>query len=138
VSAEPQLCSTAVRPICAPRCLGSWAFSLTRGGDRDQRLGRGLEQDAVDHGLVVVGNVGDRRRQREDDVVVGHGQQLGLAIGQPFPRCRTLALRAVSIAARVIGNGCVGTRLTARDMAPTGQARGLKAHESCRAAALDG
>jgi hypothetical protein len=69
------------------------------GGDRDQRLGRGLEQDAVDRGLVVVGNFGDPRRQSEDDVLVGHGQQLGLGIGQPFPRCRSLALRAVAVTA---------------------------------------
>jgi hypothetical protein len=31
------------------------------GGDADQRLGRGLEQDAVDRGLVPVGDVGERR-----------------------------------------------------------------------------
>ena len=64
------------------------------------------------------GDVGDRCRQREDDVVVGRGQQLGLAIGQPFPRCRTLALWAVTIAARVVGNARVRTRRTALDMTP--------------------
>lgn len=98
------------------------------GGDRDQRLGRGLEQDAVDRGLVVVGNVSDQRRQREDNVIVGHGQQLSLSIGEPFSGCRTLALRAVAIAARVVGNACVGTRLAAFDMPA----------ESRRAAALNG
>ena len=30
------------------------------GRDRDQRLGRGLEQQIVDHGLVLIGDVGDR------------------------------------------------------------------------------
>jgi hypothetical protein len=29
------------------------------GGDRDQGLGRGLEQQIVDDGLVLVGDVGD-------------------------------------------------------------------------------
>ena len=33
------------------------------GGDGDQGLGGGLEQDAIDAGLVVIGDVGDRRRQ---------------------------------------------------------------------------
>ena len=33
---------------------------LRVGGDGDERLGRGLEQDIVDHGLVLVGDVGDR------------------------------------------------------------------------------
>jgi len=32
------------------------------GCDGDQRLGRGLEQEVVDHGLVLVGDVGDGRR----------------------------------------------------------------------------
>ena len=98
------------------------------GGDRDQRLGRGFEQDAIDHGLVLVGNVGDWRRQRKHHVIVGHGQQFGLAIGQPFSRCRTLALWAVSIAAGIVGNAREGTRLAALDMSAEGR----------RAAALNG
>jgi hypothetical protein len=51
------------------------------GGDGDQRLGGGLEQDVVDGGLVLIGNVGDRRRHGEHDVEVGRRQQLGLACG---------------------------------------------------------
>ena len=44
------------------------------GRDGDQGLGRSLEQDVVDRGLVVVGDVGDLRRQREHDVEVRHRQ----------------------------------------------------------------
>jgi hypothetical protein len=73
-------------------------------GDGDERLGRRLEQDVVDDGLVLVGDVGDRGRQREDPVVVGHVQQLGLAVGQPFPGGNGLALRAMPIAAGVVGD----------------------------------
>ena len=40
------------------------------GRDGDHGLGRGLEQDVVDHGLVVVGDVSDSGRQREHDVEV--------------------------------------------------------------------
>src|SRR5215831_6399949 len=47
--------------------------------DREHRLCRGREQEIVDHGLVVVGDVADRRRQREDDMEIGHREQLGLA-----------------------------------------------------------
>ena len=46
------------------------AQMLGVGRDRERRLGRCLEQQIVDHGLVLVGDVGDRRRQREDDVEV--------------------------------------------------------------------
>ncbi len=48
------------------------AEMLGIGGDGDQRLGGSREQDGVDRGLVVVGDVGDRRRQREHHVVIGH------------------------------------------------------------------
>ena len=68
------------------------------GGDRDHRLGGGLEQQVVNHGLVLIGDVADRRRQGEDHMVVGDRQQLGLALGQPSLRRRALALRAMPIA----------------------------------------
>jgi len=44
------------------------------GCDGDQGLGRGLEQQVVDRGLVLVGDVGDFGRQREYDVEVRHRQ----------------------------------------------------------------
>ena len=53
------------------------------GGDRGQRLGRRREQQAVDLGLVLVGDGADRGRQREHDVEVGDRQQLGLARLKP-------------------------------------------------------
>ena len=56
------------------------------GGDRAQRLGRGPEQDGVDRCLVLERDFGDRGRQCEDDVEIGHRQQLGLALGQPLRR----------------------------------------------------
>ena len=98
------------------------------GGDGDERLGRGLEQDIVDHSLVLIGDVGDRRRQREDHMVVGDGQQLGLAIGEPLLGCRALTLRAMPIAAGVISDVGVRALLAARHVPA----------ESRRAAALDG
>ena len=60
------------------------AEALGIGRDREHGLGRCLEQQVVDHGLVLVGDVGDRRRQREHDVEVGHRQQLGFALGEPL------------------------------------------------------
>ncbi len=51
------------------------------GGNGDHGLGARLEQDVVDDGLVLVRDVGDRRRQGEDEMVVGDAQQFGLARG---------------------------------------------------------
>ena len=60
------------------------AEMLGIGRDREHGLGRRLEQQVVDHGLVLIGDVSNGRRQREDDVIVRHRQQLGFAFGQPF------------------------------------------------------
>ena len=57
-------------PILAPRCLGS-------ASDSERGVGGRFEQEIVDHGLVLVGNVGDRRRQREHHMEVRHRQELG-------------------------------------------------------------
>ena len=40
------------------------------GGDRAQRLGDGAEEQAVDDGLVLGGDLGDRRGHGEDDMEV--------------------------------------------------------------------
>src|SRR3974390_1559977 len=60
---------------------------------------------------------------------VADGEQLRLALGQPFTRGCRLALRAVLITATIIRNGCVGAALVlaARDVPA----------ERRRAAALD-
>ena len=79
------------------------AQMLRVGGDRDQRLGGGPEQEVVDGCLVLERDGADRRRQGEDDVVVGNRQQFGLAVFEPLPRRRGLALGAVAVAAGVVG-----------------------------------
>src|SRR5271169_7066057 len=96
------------------------------GGDREQRLGGGLEQQAVHGGLVVERQGADRRRQGEDDVIVGNLQKLGLAFREPLPRRRALALRAVAVAAGVVGDAFVRAVLAALDVAAErGGAAGL-------------
>ncbi len=44
------------------------------GGDGEHGLGARLEQDAVDHRLVLIRDVCDLGRQGEDEMVVGDGQ----------------------------------------------------------------
>ena len=104
------------------------AKMLRVGSDGDQRLGRRLEQQVVDDGLVLPGDGGDRRRQAEHDVEVGNRQQLGFPIGQPFLGGNSLALRAVAVAAGVVSDPHMRTILAALDMAA----------ESRGTAALDG
>jgi len=64
VIAEPHVCSTEVKPILTPSRLGSDAIVSSVSALR-------LEQEIVDHRLVLMRDRADPRRQREHDVEVG-------------------------------------------------------------------
>jgi hypothetical protein len=86
------------------------------GGDGGQGLGGCLEQQVVDDRLVLVGDIGDGRRQREHHMIVRHRQQVGLARGQPVHCRRALALGAMPVAARIVRDLAVRALLAARDV----------------------
>ena len=86
------------------------------GGDGLQRCGDGVEQDGVDHRLVLIGDRRDLGRHREHDVEIGHRQQIGLAGGEPLFARGALALGAMPVAAGVIGDRAVRAVLTGLDM----------------------
>ena len=71
--------------------------------------------------LVVVGDVGDLLGQREQHVEIRHGKQVGLARGEPFPRCPTQTLRTVPIAAAIVGDERVCAVLATHDVAAEGR-----------------
>jgi hypothetical protein len=99
---------------------------LRVGGDGGQRLGCGLEQQIVDDGLVLERDRADRCRQGEDDVVIGNRQKLRLALGEPLPRRRALTLRAVTVAAGIVGDAFARAVLAALNVsAERGGAAGL-------------
>ena len=83
----------------------------------------------VDHRLVLVGDGSDLGGPREDHVEIANLQQIGLAGRTPILCRRTLTPWAMTVATRVVGDAAVAAILAALDMAPTGQARGLKAHD---------
>ena len=92
------------------------AEMLGVGGDGDQGLGGDLEQDAVDLGLIVVGDVGDLGRHGEHHVAIWHRQELGLTRGEPIDG-RRLAFGTMPVAARVVGDVLVGAVGAAYDVA---------------------
>jgi len=71
----------------------------------EERRGTGAKEQVVEQPLVLQHECRELMRQREDDVEVGHRQQLAGARGQPSGACVALALGAVPVAARVIGDG---------------------------------
>ena len=73
-------------------------------GDTADRFGGHLQQNVVDDRLVLQRDGGDGCRHRKDDMEVGNGQQVGLTIGKPLGARQTLALRAVPVAAAVVGD----------------------------------
>ena len=99
------------------------------GRDLECGLGRGFEQQVVDHRLVLIGDVGDWCRQCVHHMEIPYRQQIGLAFGEPLAGSGTLTLGTVPIPAAVVGDDGVsaGLVLAAPDMAA----------EGCRAAALD-
>ena len=99
---------------------------LRVGGDRGQRLGGGPDEEVVDGRLVLERDGADRRRQGEDDVVVGNRQELRLAVFKPLPRGGRLTLRAMPIAAGIVGDPLVRAVLAALEVAAErGSATGL-------------
>ena len=86
------------------------------GGDADERLGGGPEQEVVDGDLVVERDGADRRGQGEEDMIIGDRQELGLALGEPLPRGCALTLRAMPVAAGVMGDAFVRAVLATLDV----------------------
>jgi hypothetical protein len=78
------------------------AEMLRIGGDSAQRFCGGPEQNRID--LVLESDFRGRCRQGEDDMEIGHRQQLGLPLGQPGSARRSLTFRAMAVATRVVGN----------------------------------
>ena len=77
-------------------------FLIARDGQ--ERLRRRLEQQAVDRRFVLIRDVSDLGWQREDYVEVLDWQQVFHACLHPVLRRSALALRAVPVPARVVGD----------------------------------
>src|ERR1700687_1546348 len=74
------------------------------GGDLQEGFGRGAKEHAVNNPLVLEGHGRDHLWQREDDVKVPDREQFSGALFEPRRAGSALALRAMAIAARAIGN----------------------------------
>ena len=95
------------------------------GGNGAQGFGSDVKQQAVQHGLVGIGNRADWGRQGEHHMVIVHRQQLGLTGFEPASRGACLALRTMPVAAGIVGNLDLLAGVAAQHMAA-----------QCRSAAL--
>ena len=88
------------------------AKMLGIGGNGAQRLGGGLEQDVVDHSLVLKRDGCDFLWDSEDHVEVLDRKKFSLTILKPLVTRERLALWAMAIAAAVIGDAVVAAGVT--------------------------
>ena len=87
-----------------------------------------LKQEVVDHLRISLGERVDRMGQGEDQMEIGHRQELGRACLDPALLGQRLAFRAVAVAAGVITGDLRPTAITGLQMAAEGR----------RTAVLDG
>ena len=74
------------------------------GRDRERGLGRCLEQQVVDHGLVLIGDAGDRTGQREHKVEVAYGQQATHGVNKVVVQIEIIAAAEARRHARRVGS----------------------------------
>ena len=82
------------------------------GSNQAQGVGGRLEQQPIDELLAVKGDLTKRGRQGEDQMKIGHRQQLGLALDQPLDGRCPLTLRAVPVAAGIVSDADLAAALT--------------------------
>ena len=90
------------------------------GGDGAERLGDGAEEETVDDGLVLGGDLGDRRGHGENDVEVLGGQQVRPAPFEPRGTGQRLTGRTVAIATRVVPDAAMAAAVALLDVAAEG------------------
>jgi hypothetical protein len=96
---------------------GLAAEVLRIAGDDADRVSRGLEQDVINGRLVLEGDGGARDRHGEDDVEIEDRQKVSLTLRKPLGARQALALRAVPVAAAVVGDANHAAVVAAFDMA---------------------
>src|SRR5450756_2243063 len=78
---------------------GFHSQTLGAAGNGEQGIGDSAEENVVDDLLVVEGDGGDGRGEREEHVKVCGGQQLCGALLEPLGTCSALALGAMAVPA---------------------------------------
>ena len=106
------------------------------GGHLEHGLGGRPQQQVVDNPGIGQRERVEGIREREDEVEVRHGEQIGRVRLQPPGRSRGLAGRAVAVAAGVVGDLLMPTLGTTQDM--TAQGRGAAGGQVVEGAALLG
>src|SRR6266446_7437352 len=90
------------------------------GGNPQQGLGGGTEQDGVDGLRVMKRQAGDFLWQSKHDMEIGDGQKLCLSGGKPLCAGGRLTLGTVAVATRVIRDDAMPAPIALLDVAAQG------------------
>src|SRR5436190_10484067 len=99
---------------CRDADVGSDVLGI--GSNDGEGLGRSFQQQAIDDGLVLIGDPAKRSRQPEHQVEIRYRQELGFARRKPSRCGLLLAFTAVPIATRVICDPSMLTVLASLDV----------------------
>jgi len=98
--------------------------------DLSQRGRTRLQEPGVQLRGVAIGQRQERMRQREDDMYIGHIEELTLPGAEPAVTGLGLTLRAVAIPTGVIGDGLMAAGVTLVDVAA--ESRRATAHDRAK------
>src|SRR5262245_35104037 len=94
---------------CGDADLGTQVLRVSGNGQHGVR--GGLEEEIVDHRLVLVGDVAKLGREGVNHMKILDRQQFGLALSEPPAGGGALTLWAVAVATTVVGDGGVSAGL---------------------------
>lgn len=94
-------------------------------GEGGERVGGGAEEEIVDHTGSVEGQGAEFVGQGEDDVEVVDGEKVGAPRLEPVGLSQCLALRTVTVAARVVDGAPMPTAATRFEVAAEGRGTAL-------------
>src|ERR1035437_3332354 len=86
------------------------------GGNGAQGFGRGLEENVIDHLLVLVSDRGNLVRHREDDVVILAVEKFIPAVFDPLGAGQRLALGAMPVSAGRVADASMTTLIALFDL----------------------
>ena len=87
------------------------------GGDFQECLGGGPEQDAIDGGFVLEGHRSQLLGKGKDDMKIGTREQITTLAVEPFLARRALALGTVAVAAGIVRDDAVSAAVAGIEMA---------------------
>jgi len=104
------------------------------GGNRQQRIGSGTEENVLDDPLVLQGDLGNPLRYGKDDMKISNVKKFGLSVMDPLGARQGLAFWTVTVRTGVVPDALVAAPVT--DLDVTAESGGAAHFNRCHHASL--